>query len=290
MTLLTVLPLLGLAALTFVASGITRWTHPAWTARTLALLAIATLASLAAVAGTIIATFLTQLIPHHVVHSTLVLSLISAHGRVSLVVGLGILGLSAFAGYRLVADIWKAVRYRAQLPRSGVIVDSDPFALAVPSQGGRIVISTALRDLLTKEELAVVYQHEQAHLDRKHHVYMGIARTLATVLPLLSRITPAMRLAVERWADEDAASTIGNRRLVAETIGKVALSRTSQNPADSLGVANYEVSRRVQALLDSDSSGQRLHGTVVFGGSGVVASGLASSPLQIHHLLTLVIL
>ncbi|MDN5552027.1 MULTISPECIES: M56 family metallopeptidase [Brevibacterium] len=290
MTDLTLFPLLGLAVLTYVSSWFSLRTHPAWTARTLALLALATLVSLVAVALTAIATFFTQLVPHHVVHSNLMLSLISAHGGVSFVMGLLALCLVLLATIRLAVLAVKGVKERTQLPHGGIVADSEPFALAIPERGGRILISTALRDLLTREELAVVYQHEQAHLDRKHHVYMGIAHALVAVLPVLSRLEPAMRLAVERWADEEAATVVGNRRLVAETIGKVALSRTVSPSANGLGVADHEVSRRVQALLDPDASQGRLQGTAVFGGSGLVASGLASSPLQLHHLMTLVAL
>lgn len=290
MTDLTLFPLLGLAVLTYVSSWFSLRTHPAWTARTLALLALATLVSLVAVALTAIATLFTQFVPHHVVHSNLMLSLISAHGGVSLVMGLLTLCLVLFASIRLVVSLVKVVKERTQLPRGGIVENSEPFALAIPARGGRILISTALRDLLTREELAVVYQHEQAHLDRKHHVYMGLVHALVVVLPVLSRLEPAMRLAVERWADEEAATVVGNRRLVAETIGKVALSRTTSTSANGLGVADHEVSRRVQALLDPDASKGRLQGTAVFGGSSLVASGLASSPLQLHHLMTLVAL
>lgn len=290
MTDLTLFPLLGLAVLTYVGSWFSLRTHPSWTARTLAVLALATLVSLVAVALTAIATFFTQFVPHHVVHSNLMLSLISAHGGVSLVMGLLTLCLVLLASIRLVVSLVKVMKERTQLPRGGIVTNSEPFALAIPMRGGRILISTALRDLLTREELAVVYQHEQAHLDRKHHVYMGLAHALVTVLPVLSRLEPAMRLAVERWADEDVATVVGNRRLVAETIGKVALSRTASSSANELGVADHEVSRRVQALLDSDASQGRLQGTAVFGGSGLIASGLASSPLQLHHLMALGIL
>ncbi|SDS16937.1 Zn-dependent protease with chaperone function [Brevibacterium sandarakinum] len=287
MTDLTLFPLLGLAVLTYVGSWFSLRTHPAWTARTLAVLALATLVSLVAVALTAIATFFTQFVPHHVVHSNLMLSLISAHGGISFVMGLLTLCLVLLASIRLVVSLVKVMKERTQLPRGGIVADGEPFALAIPMRGGRILISTALRDLLTREELAVVYQHEQAHLDRKHHVYMGLAHALVTVLPILSRLEPAMRLAVERWADEEAATVVGNRCLVAETIGKVALSRTTSSSANELGVADHEVSRRVQALLDPDASHGRLQGTAVLGGSGLIASGLASSPLQLHHLMAL---
>lgn len=288
MTPLAFLPVLGLVALTYIASGVSLRIHPAWAARTLALLSLATLGSLAVLAVTITATFFTQRVPDDIVHSNLVLSLIAGHDSVNLVLGLGALCLVVLASIRLTLAGRRARRYRTSLPRSGVVAAAEPFAVAVPGRSGRIVISTALREILTRKELAVVYQHEQAHLDRKHHIYMGIAHALATIFPVLERVEPAMRLAVERWADEEAAAATGSRRLVAETISKVALSRSGVASSNVLGAADHEVSRRAQALLCFDSPGHHLRGSAVFGSSGLVASSLASSTLQFHHIVTVV--
>jgi hypothetical protein len=51
---------------------------------------------------------------------------------------------------------------------------------------------------------------------------------------------------LERWADEDAAGAVGNRRLTARSLAHAALATTG---TAVLGFAEHEVPARVRALL-----------------------------------------
>ncbi len=56
--------------------------------------------------------------------------------------------------------------------------------------------------------------HEQAHLDLGHHRYLRASEMTAS-FPLLGPLARAVRFSTERWADEEAASVVGDRRVVA---------------------------------------------------------------------------
>lgn len=59
-----------------------------------------------------------------------------------------------------------------------------------------------------------------------------------------------MAYTAERWADEDAARTVGGRRVVARAIGKAALVSAGSPVATLAGfAASGPVPRRVAALL-----------------------------------------
>lgn len=281
----TFVPLGILVALTYLATRIDLRVHPSWAARTLAVLCLTTLLALAASVALTIAGLVTRLMPADFMRSHPILQAIAAHGTVNIVLGSAILVLALLAVARLGIASWRMKRYDQEMPRSSVVSDDEPFAVAVPSDGGRIVISTGLREILSADELAVVYRHEESHLARKHHIYVGLAKALALVFPPLARAEGAMRLAVERWADEDAVLHVGSRQLVAATLGKVALSRSGLGAGPHLAVANHDVVYRIQALLNQPGNTSTLRGSAVLSGSGVVAGGLASSPLQLHHLL-----
>ena len=62
----------------------------------------------------------------------------------------------------------------------------------------------------------------------------------------------AVAQAVERWADEDAASALADRTLAARTLARTALlmhQRTRGLSGTALGVLNADVPARVRALL-----------------------------------------
>jgi hypothetical protein len=87
----------------------------------------------------------------------------------------------------------------------------------------------------------------------------------------LRAVPRAVRIGVERWADEEAAAGIGDRRVTARAVARVALVRsainrstlsTDQLGGDSsptgavLGVAGYAVVARVEALLQPARRGR----------------------------------
>jgi hypothetical protein len=67
-------------------------------------------------------------------------------------------------------------------------------------------------------------------------------------VPFLRPLSSRLRFSLERWADEAAVvANDGDRRLVARTLGKVALNTMS--PAMALGFGGVGVPARVAALL-----------------------------------------
>jgi beta-lactamase regulating signal transducer with metallopeptidase domain len=143
-------------------------------------------------------------------------------------------------------------------------------AYALPGSPGRIVVSGRLLDELDARGRAALLAHEQAHLAGRHHLFTTVAHLAAAANPLLLPIARAVDYTVERWADEHAAAITGDRRLVADTIGRVALLATGRPRrvhGAALGIAGPRtrrvslawagpVPRRVAALLAPPPSRQ----------------------------------
>ncbi|MFJ4466755.1 M56 family metallopeptidase [Streptomyces sp. NPDC089424] len=147
----------------------------------------------------------------------------------------------------------RAHRALAGLPVTQVAVlpDDLPYAHALP--GGardRIVVSTALLRALRPAERRALFAHERAHLAARHHRFLLVAGLAARANPFLRPLRTTVSYTTERWADEEAAQAIGDRRTVARAIGRAALVP----PGTPLpGVAGFAASgpvpRRVAALL-----------------------------------------
>lgn len=131
------------------------------------------------------------------------------------------------------------------------VSDETPHAYAVGGRRPRIVVSSGLMQMLGAAERRAVLAHEAAHLRRRHHVHLRVLRLAAAVHPLLRPAVRAGLLAVERWADEEAAGNLGDRTLVARSLLRAALAgRGASMPAGVLAHSSSgDVSRRVAALL-----------------------------------------
>jgi hypothetical protein len=188
-----------------------------------------------------------------------------------------------------------------------VVVD-DPAAEAFAMPGlpglrgprGRIVISTGMLAALESTECDVVLAHERAHLICRHYLFTAVARLAAAANPLLRPLASAVDYTVERWADEHAATVVGNRRRVACTVGKAALAATHTSarrrmPAAVMGVlgrtgplrAAGPVPRRVAALLAPTPRKRIL--PLVAAAALLIATGLcfAEAAHDLHALLDL---
>jgi Zn-dependent protease with chaperone function len=145
----------------------------------------------------------------------------------------------------------------------GIVVVPGPAieAYALPGRPGHTVVSGRLLDCLDDRRQAALIAHEQAHLASRHHLFTTVARLAAAANPLLVPVARSVDYTVERWADEHAARVTGDRRLVAVTIGRVAMLATpGRLPAATLGMVRAgsrrvsvawagPVPRRVAALL-----------------------------------------
>ncbi|MFJ3732969.1 M56 family metallopeptidase [[Kitasatospora] papulosa] len=145
-----------------------------------------------------------------------------------------------------------------------VIPSPDPFAYALPGGRGRgrgdvgqVVVSTAMMECLDPRERRALVAHERAHLTGRHHRYLLATQLAARANPFLLPLRTAVAYSTERWADEEAAYTVGSRRTVATAVGKAALfANREPGPAvlPGFAAAAGPVPRRVAALLDPEPS------------------------------------
>lgn len=135
-----------------------------------------------------------------------------------------------------------------------VIDDDQPDAYALPGLTGRVIVSTSMLRALPPGERRVLLAHEAAHLRHHHHLYALLADLGAAANPLLRPLARAVRDAIERWADEEAAAEVADRRLTAQAIARAGLARatatSSRRPTQAaLGAVDSRVGDRAKALL-----------------------------------------
>ena len=167
-----------------------------------------------------------------------------------------------------------------------VVVESTvPHALAVPGRPGQVVVTTGLLDVLDPLERRAVLAHEFAHLRLHHDVYLRIATVSAAALPLLRPVRDRLRFAIERWADESAATEVGSRTSVATALLKVALAGAHRDVSPApLGIGGADIAQRVALLQEALSP----VGFLVTGASTAAAvTAAALAVTQVHHLVTL---
>ncbi|MFC9324204.1 M56 family metallopeptidase [Kitasatospora sp. NPDC057015] len=162
-----------------------------------------------------------------------------------------------FEHRRLVRDAWAATARAVPEGDLLVVPGSAPDAFALPGQhrrGGRVVVTQGMLRALGPAEREVLLAHERAHLAGHHHVLSVTAYLAAAVHPALRSLLPVLDFQLERWADEAAAATVGDRRLAATAIARAALAgspgpreRGNRNPL--LSVSTGPVPLRVEALL-----------------------------------------
>ncbi|TYB42077.1 M56 family metallopeptidase [Actinomadura chibensis] len=158
-----------------------------------------------------------------------------------------------------------------------------PIAVAVPGRHGGVLLSRGMLRAFTAAELHVVFQHETSHLRHRHHRYTASGTLLAALLPPLRPLDARLRLAVERWADEDAAEAVGDRAFVARTIAKAALAHPLTGPP-AAAFADSGVVQRVEALLDRPPDRNPVTGPLLCMGNGVVTGSLTAATLQLDHI------
>ncbi len=170
---------------------------------------------------------------------------------VALVAGL-LLGGALLATARM---LWRRARTLAAaavdaacMPaRDGLVVTRDevPDAYAIPGLPGRVVISTGMLHTLDPAEHTILLAHERAHLTAHHYAFVALAQLGAAANPLLRPLANAVTYTVERWADENAAASTGDRRRVARAVGKAALAaHRAPARAAALGVRGRRVPGR----------------------------------------------
>ncbi len=143
---------------------------------------------------------------------------------------------------------------RALGPGAGglvVLADDRPAAYALPGWTGRIVVSTAMLRALPATEQRVLLAHEGSHLRNRHHLHVQLTQLASAANPLLRPVERAVARAVERWADEDAAAEVGDRRTAARALARASLAgRGGAVVAGALAAVRVGAGDRVRALLE----------------------------------------
>ncbi|MFI0237471.1 M48 family metalloprotease [Streptomyces sp. NPDC016845] len=144
----------------------------------------------------------------------------------------------------------RAVRALAGLPphrRVTILPDPTPYALTLPN--GRIIVSTGMLKGLQSPERRALFAHERAHRSAHHHRHLLLTGLAARANPFLRPLHTSVTYTVERWADEEAARVVGDRRTTARAVGKAALLGAPTLLGIPFAAPPGPVPRRVAALL-----------------------------------------
>jgi Zn-dependent protease with chaperone function len=156
----------------------------------------------------------------------------------------------ALAARRLGLALLAAYRASSEMPGDLVVLRNAPAqAAAVPGRPGRVVVAESLLAVLSGPERRALLAHERAHLAHGHHWHRGAVALAAAANPLLRPLRGAIDYATERWADEDAAAQVGDRREAATALARAALLAGGSPAAAQLALAAQAVPARVTALL-----------------------------------------
>lgn len=170
----------------------------------------------------------------------------------------------------------------------GVVLLPGPeaVAFAVPGRGGRIAVSGGMLAALNLRERAALLAHERAHLASRHHVFLAALTLSSTVNPLLRPLCSAAGFALERWADEAAATRVGDRTVVAHAVAKAALA-AHPHGGFALAATGGPVPRRVAALLERPTGPRRTSvavlSAVVLGVTGLSTAAAVDSAADLHN-------
>ncbi|MFA1549818.1 M56 family metallopeptidase [Actinomadura chokoriensis] len=281
----TFLPLIIMLALSVALARIPSRLHPSWSARLLATTGAMTAVAALGTGVFVAINYAATLVPSAAAHVP-EWALFGDDRPVPDAVGVPAAALAA-AG--LVTACRAAARWGAELRAARADVreplDTDvPIAVAVPGRNGGVIVSRGLLHELTPEELQVVFEHEASHLRHRHHRYLAGGALAAAVLPPLRSLDGRLRLAVERWADEDAAEATGDRAFVARTLARVALAQPrAAGPVSAF--AESGVVERVEALLATPPAKNAVTGPLLFMGNGVFTGSLTAATLQLDHVI-----
>ncbi|MGW2645758.1 M48 family metalloprotease [Streptomyces sp. NPDC001393] len=178
----------------------------------------------------------------------------------------GAIGLAACLALAVIAvRVYRAVRAERRTRRAlrrlcaGHPADTElivaasevPQAFAIPGRPGRILVTSAMLRALEPAERRVLLAHERAHLAHRHGPLVTAATLAAAADPLLAPVRKAVGFLVERWADEQAAATVGDRRTTARALARAALTAGPARTACALHFTDRAVTRRITALQTS---------------------------------------
>jgi len=264
MTMLMVLPFVAAVALRLAGAPVGRRLPPATAVRLLTVAALVTALATGFVLA--VAAFVAAaVLPPVAALGHWSVAALRSGGTVpttaGVLAGLAVAVLRAAALHRAARASWDLARAASTCRRLGpgaaglvVIEDEYPDAYALPGLAGRVVVSTAMMRALPADERRVLLAHEQAHLSHRHYLYVQLAELAAAANPLLRPLAATVHAGVERWADEVAATHVGDRHLVARALARAGLAQVAapppfSSPAGALRGTEDGVAGRARALL-----------------------------------------
>ncbi len=210
---------------------------------------------------------------------------------------LAVLAIRAFIKARQIQAITRIESFIGRHSNLGqhelVVLETQVLvALSVNGHPGQVLISEGLVNTLEPQEMAAVLNHELAHLDHSHYRYLLVASIIEATFGRLSpikRSAEALRLGIERWADETAASTLqdGRRHVRSALLHTVGVRI---DPAIAGFSALGTVVERLNALeVPPPNPSIKVRGFLYMPGTvlGVIAVIAATSWLNELHLLLL---
>ncbi|MBI1843549.1 MAG: M56 family metallopeptidase [Actinobacteria bacterium] len=204
------------------------------------------------------------------------------HHRLSRWVGVSFLAFALWATVRAVHVVRSWRHHRGAAAYAVHLIESDdPVAFAQTGRHGGVVVSTSMLALLKPAEQQAMLAHEQSHLQHRHDRFLVVGGLVAGI-PGLSLTVGRLRHALERWADEDAADIVGDRRVVARALTRAALAAHGQ-PAGPLSMLGADVPARVEALLRPPLE---VRPAALWSGLAAFAviGAIAAATVQLHHL------
>ncbi|MFI0965070.1 M48 family metalloprotease [Streptomyces sp. NPDC021080] len=172
-------------------------------------------------------------------------------------------------------------------PDSELVVAASPtpHAFAIPGRPGRILVTAAMLGALEPAERRVLLAHERAHLRHRHAALTTAATLAAAANPLLVPVRDTVSFLLERWADEEAASTVGDRNTTARALARAALVSQRARAGCALHFSEHAVTRRIAALQTAPPPVMRSVGAAVLALGALPALGAADATGDLLHLL-----
>ncbi|MFJ9849995.1 M56 family metallopeptidase [Streptomyces sp. NPDC101150] len=180
-----------------------------------------------------------------------------------------------------------------------ILPDPVPDAYALPGKPHRVVVTAGMLRALAPAEREALFAHERAHLAGRHHLFLLTVALASACHPLLRGLRAPLAYALERWADESAASQVGDRRLTARAIGRAALAGpgtpaagppSPRRPGAALAATAGPVPRRVAALLSPGRpaarrrpAGRRLVAAALLACVAFSAAGTLDAAADLHR-------
>ena len=168
-----------------------------------------------------------------------------------------------------------------------------PHAFTSGLLNPKIYLSRGLHDQLSHQEYQIVQAHEHAHQQRRDPLKKYVFSFLLAFFPntLATSLQREMALAIEQSADEFAATAVGDKLLVAQTLVRVAkLKRFHMFHTDhgqQCAFINADIKHRVRYLIDGRAHRRFPFAAVMTAAVFALLSNFVSADV-FHHLADLI--